>query len=156
MIEFVFDEDEHPKPASKNADDGYPCPHCHRLIKRYRRSINSNMALTLIHLFKAEKRDWVHVEKFLQENGHPRSGDFHKLVHWGLLDRLEEDRADGSSRNGYYRLNGKAIMFVEKKLSVKKTALILNGVFEGFEGKEVIITECLDEKFNYNELMGYD
>lgn len=149
-IEFDFDV---VKPNSHNTDDGYDCPHCHRLIKRYRRCLNSNMALTLIHLYKSGKRDWVHVEKFLQENNHPRSGDFHKLVLWGLLDKMEGDREDGSPRNGYYRLNGKSLMFVEGKLSVPKTAKILNGTFEGFEQPHVYIQQCLGEKFNYSELM---
>jgi len=148
-LEFDFPEVK----KSNNADDGYPCPCCHRIIKRYRRTLNSNMALTLIHLYKSGVRDWVHVEKWLHENNHPRSGDFHKLVHWGLLDKLEEDREDGSPRNGYYRLNGKSLMFVEGKLAVPKNAKILNGTFEGFEGKQVYIKDCLNEKFNYETLM---
>ncbi len=111
------------------------------------------MAHTLILLYKSGKRDWLHIENWLIENGHRRSGDYHKLVLWGLLDKLVEDREDGSSRNGYYRLNGKSIMFCEGKLRVKETALILNGKFEGFEGKEVDIIECLGVKFNYQQLM---
>lgn len=137
-----------------NADEGYRCKCCGSFIKRYRRKLLSNMALVLIYLYKAGIRDWVHVEKWLVDNGHQRSGDFHKLVFWGLIDRLMEDREDGSSRNGYYRLNGKSIMFVEGKLKVKQTALILNGKFEGFEGKEITIQDALGEKFNYNQLMG--
>ena len=153
-IEFIED-DSHPafKPKNNNADDGYPCPCCHRLIKRYRRSLNSNMALTLIHLYKSGIKDWVHVEKFLAENNRPRSGDFHKLVLWGLLDKMVQDREDGSPRNGYYKLNGKAIMFVENKLSVPRIAVILNGNFEGFEGANVTIKDCLGYKFNYQDLM---
>lgn len=157
MAYFEFIEDDnHPafKPKTDNADDGHRCKCCGRLVKRYRRTLNSNMALTLIHLYKSGKRDWLHVEKFLQESGHPRSGDFHKLVLWGLLDKMVQDREDGSPRNGYYKLNGKAIMFVENKLTVPKIAKILNGTFEGFEGKEVTIKDCLNEKFNYETLMG--
>ena len=155
MVTLEFDFDNHPafKPKTDNADDGYPCPCCHRLIKRYRRCLNSNMALTLIHLYKSGIRDWVHVEKFLFKNKLPRSGDFHKLVLWGLLDKMEGEREDGSPRNGYYKLNGKAIMFVEGKMSVPKTAKILNGTFEGFEGEQITIKDALGNKFNYQDLM---
>lgn len=149
MVELQFDFGKH----SDSADEGYRCKCCGSYIKRYRRSLNSNMALTLIHLYKSGIIDWVHVEKFMSEKKLPRSGDFHKLIHWGLLEKLKEDRPDGSSRNGYYKLNGKAIMFVEKKLTVHKTAKIINNVFEGFEGGQVNIIDCLSEKFNYSELM---
>jgi len=122
-------------------------------LKRYRRTLNSSMALTLLHLYKADVKGYVHVEKWLADNGHPRSGDFHKLTLWGLLDKLVEDRKDGSPRNGYYKLNGRSILFVEGKIKVQKNAVILNGNFQGFEGKEVGIRECLSEKFNYDNLM---
>jgi len=158
QIEWDFSEREDAVPKmnkNKNADDGYCCPHCHRLVKRYRRSLNCSMALTLIYLYKSGKRDWVHVEKFLAENGYPRSGDFHKLVLFGLLDKMVGEREDGSQRNGYYRLNGKSLLFVEGKLTVPAKAVILNGTFEGFEGENIDIKKALGEKFNYNELMGY-
>ena len=133
-------------------DKGYHCECCGSFLKRYRRSLNSSMALTLLQLYKADKRDWVHVEKWMAENNLPRSGDFHKLTLWGLLDKLVEDRKDGSSRNGYYRLNGKSLLFVEGKIKVREYAIIFNGKFEGFEGKEVALKDCLSVKFDYSKL----
>jgi len=148
-MELIF---EFPETKDKY-DIGFRCKCCNQLVKRYHRPLNSSMALTLIHLYKSGIRDWVHVEKFLFKNKLPRSGDFHKLVLWGLLDKMEGEREDGSPRNGYYKLNGKAIMFVEGKLSVPKTAKILNGTFEGFEGELITIKYALGNKFNYQELM---
>jgi len=134
-------------------DVGFRCKCCGQYVKRYHRPLNSNMAATLLYLYKSGIRDWVHVEKFLLENKLPRSGDFHKLVHFGLLDKLEGDRPDGSNRNGYYRLNGRSILFCENKLKVPRIAVILNGEFQKFEGANVGITDCLNKKFNYQELM---
>ena len=134
-------------------DVGFRCKCCGQYVKRYHRPLNSNMAATLLYLYKSGIRDWVHVEKFLLENKYPRSGDFHKLVHWQLLDKMEGDRPDGSSRNGYYRLNGKSLMFVEDKLKVPRIAVILNGEFQKFEGANVGITDCLNKKFDYQTLM---
>lgn len=134
-------------------DVGFRCKCCGQYVKRYHRPLNSNMAATLLYLYKSGIRDWVHVEKFLLENKYPRSGDFHKLVHWQLLDKMEGDRPDGSSRNGYYRLNGKSLMFVEDKLKVPRIAVILNGEFQKFEGANVGITDCLNKRFDYTELM---
>jgi len=134
-------------------DVGFRCKCCGQYVKRYHRPLNSNMAATLLYLYKSGIRDWVHVEKFLLENKLPRSGDFHKLVHFGLLDKLEGDRPDGSNRNGYYRLNGRSILFCENKLKVPRIAVILNGEFQKFEGANVGITDCLNKRFDYTELM---
>lgn len=149
-LTFEFPESA---PLKDKFDVGCRCERCGSYLKRYRRTLNSSMALTLLHLYKADVKGYVHVEKWLADNGHPRSGDFHKLTLWGLLDKLVEDRKDGSPRNGYYRLNGRSILFVEGKIKVQKNAVILNGNFQGFEGKEVGIRECLSEKFNYEKLM---
>ena len=54
---------------------------------------------------------------------------------------------------GIYRLNGKSLLFVEGKLKVPRIAVILNGEFQKFEGANVSITDCLNKKFNYQELM---
>lgn len=149
VLQFEFPENN----GKDKYDVGCRCEHCGSYLKRYRRTLNSSMVLTLINLYKAGVRDYVHVEKWLHENNHPRSGDFHKLTLWGLLDKLVEERKDGSQRNGYYRLNGKSLLFVEGKLKVQQYAVILNGNFQGFEGKEVTIVECLSKKFNFNQLM---
>jgi len=149
LIEFDFSEPQ----TNDKYDIGCRCERCGSFLKRYRRTLNSSMALTLIYLYKSNERGWVKVEQWLHENNHQRSGDFHKLVLWGLLDKFEGDRPDGSSRNGYYRLNGKSLMFVEGKLKVPRIAVILNGEFQKFEGANVGITDCLNKKFNYQELM---
>ena len=44
-------------------------------------------------------------------------------------------------------------MFVEGKLKVPRIAVILNGEFQKFEGANVGITDCLNKRFNYLELM---
>jgi len=149
MSTLIFDF----PPMPDKYDVGFRCKCCGQYVKRYHRPLNSNMAATLLYLYKSGIRDWVHVEKFLLENKLPRSGDFHKLVHFGLLDKLEGDRPDGSNRNGYYRLNGRSILFCENKLKVPRIAVILNGEFQKFEGANVGITDCLNKRFDYTELM---
>ena len=149
MSTLIFDF----PPMPDKYDVGFRCKCCGQYVKRYHRPLNSNMALTLIHLYKSGIRDYVHVEKFLLANKLPRSGDFHKLVHWQLLDKFEGDRSDGSPRNGYYKLNGKSLMFVEGKLKVPRIAVILNGEFQKFEGANVGIIDCLNKKFDYQSLM---
>jgi hypothetical protein len=154
MPEVIFEFPDKPLEEGRDKyDAGCKCPECGSFLKRYRRKLNSNMAFTLLALYKAGVRDFVHVEKWLLKNNHSRSGDFHKLVHFNLLDRLDGKRDDNSTRNGFYRLNGRSIMFCELKLKVKNTAVIFNGKLEKFEGDEVDIISCLGQKFSYQELM---
>ncbi len=132
---------------------GYTCKCCGTFIKEYTRSFNCNMAVLLLRLYKHGKTGFVHIEKFLAENGYSRCGDFSYLVHYKLLQKLNEDRPDGSSRNGYYKLTGTAVMFIEKKLTVSAKFKMFNGKFMGFEGEQIDIITALGKRFSYNELM---
>lgn len=136
-----------------NPKDGYRCECCGGFVKKYTRSFNSNMSLALLCLYKHHPNGYVHVEKLLQEKGYQRCGDFSYLKHYRLIEQLTEDRADGSNRNGYYKLTSLGIMFVEGKEKVKKNFIMFKGKCEGFEGEEITIQQALGKKFNYNELM---
>lgn len=139
--------------TKNDADKGFTCPCCGSFVKRYKRMLNSNMALVLIHLYCSGIKDYIHVEQFLNYKNLPRSGDFHKLVLWGLLDKKTTKREDGSGRNGYYKINQKSIDFILGLTKVQKKAIINNGVFEGLEGEFITIQDALGSKFNYAELM---
>lgn len=129
------------------------CPCCGHQSRVYRRPLLANMSLTLLLLYKNKVFDYVHVEKYLKENGKERSGDFHKLVLWGLLERKPENRIDGCKFNGYYKISGRGLLFCDNKLSVPKYALICDNKFLGFEGELVTIKETLGSKFSYDKLM---
>ena len=118
--------------------------------------MNSNMCMTMIALFRKKKFGFVRVEEFLRVHGYPRSGDFPYLVHWGLLEKMQGKREDGSSRNGFYKLTDKGRQFVLREITVPQTLITFNGKCEGFEGKEVDITDGLGKHFRYDELMKGD
>jgi len=132
---------------------GYVCECCGQYVKEYTRSFNCNMALLLIRLHKHQQTGFVHIEKFLTDNGYSRCGDFSYLTHYRLLEKLEGDRPDGSNRNGYYRLTGSALMFIEGKLTVSAKFKMFNGKFMGFEGEQIDIKTVLGKRFSYQELM---
>ena len=134
-------------------EKGYTCPCCNQFVKRYKRSFNSNMGLALIVLYLNREKEFVHLENLLAEKGYKRCGDASYLKHYQLIEPLNEERADGSSRNGKYKITGRGIMFVENKLTVQEKFLIFNNRLEGFQGKEINILDVLDTKFSYDELM---
>lgn len=147
---FDFDKlPDSPKPRIKKTK----CPHCNHVSIEYRRSMNSNMAIALICLLKSNEFDYVHMEELLRLNGYKRCGDFSYLVHYRFLEKLKEKRDDGSSKNGKYKITSAGIMFAEGKTTCKSTFIMEEGVFKGFDGKDITIKDALGEKFNYDQLM---
>lgn len=134
-------------------DKGYFCSCCGLYVKRYRRSLNCNMALALCVLYREGIRDFVHLENLMTSKGYKRCGDASYLIHWRFLERLKEDRQDGSSRNGKYKITSLGLLFVENKITAKESVLIFNNKNEGLVGEEINIYDALGKKFDYNSLM---
>ena len=148
-IEFDFDTPV----VEDRRDKGYICQCCNLFVKRYKRSINSNMALALLTLYKSGVMDFVHLENLMQSKGYKRCGDASYLIHWRLLERCKEKREDNSSRNGKYKITSAGIMFCEQKIKVKQGIYIFNNTYEGFWGEDISIQDALGEKFSYENLM---
>lgn len=140
---------------NNNIDEGYVCKCCGCFVKRYTRSFNSNMALALLCLYKNRDKGFVHVEKLLQDNGYKRCGDFSYLKHYFLIEPLLENRPDGSSRNGYYRITGLGVLFAENKCTVQEKFLMFQNKCQGFKGTEINIVQAFGKKFNYESLMNW-
>lgn len=132
---------------------GYECPCCGQFVKMYSRAFNSNMGVALLVLYRNRERGYVHLENLLTTSGYRRCGDASYLKHYGFIEPLNEERKDGSKRNGKYRITGRGIMFCELKLTASSKFLMFNNKCYGFEGEEVNIKGVLGTKFNYAELM---
>ena len=109
-----------------DASKGYYCPCCDSYVKIYKRSLNSNMAICLIALYRHTKGEFVKVESFLSQHGYQRCGDFSYLRHYGFIEARKEQREDNSPRNGFYRITGIGRLFVEGKEVAKEKFLIQN------------------------------
>lgn len=136
-----------------DADKGYCCKSCGSFIKAYHRSMNSNMAVALLTLYKSKISDYVHLENLLLEKGLKRCGDFSYLVHYRFIEKLKEKRLDGSSKNGMYRITSNGIMFCENKITAPSKFIIQQNKLLGFEGKDINIKDALGTKFHYDTLM---
>jgi hypothetical protein len=137
----------------KDKSKGYTCDCCGLFVKSYRRSFNSNMGIAILTLYKYGEGKYQHMEELLQSKGLKRCGDFSYLRFYGLIEKLEAKRNDGSSRNGKYKITGRGTAFAECKLTVQKHFIIFNNTLEGFSGEEITVKDALGEKFNYEQLM---
>lgn len=136
----------------------YTCPHCFAKHTVYTRKINVGQCWVLIALVRHNKTGWTHIEKFLSDIDAPRSfrADFHKLTHYKLLEKKNEKREDGNPDSGMYRITDKGVRFVNGEIEVPDAVILLDNEVKGFSDKYISIKEGLRNKFNYNELMGYD
>lgn len=134
---------------------GYQCECCKQRVQTYSRKFNANMAYALIFMYNNRDSGFIKVEEEMRKSGKMRSGDFTYLRWYWLIEPMQEKREDGSSRNGYYRITTRGIMFVEGQLKVNERFLMFNNACQGFEGNEITIEQALGKKFNFNELMGY-
>lgn len=138
-----------------NAAKGSVCPCCGQYVKVYRRKITSAMAYGLIVLYKQRKQQWTHIETFFKNEDVPASirGDFPKLRFWDLIEKRRGDTDDGNPNNGYYRLTEYGVAFVQGKELAAKYVTIQNNQLLNVGDELVDIKHCLDERFNYKELM---
>ena len=132
-------------------DDGYRCPLCTQFAKVYRRKLNSGMARSLIRMWRKAGLDWINVPDQIGA----RSREEGKLRYWGLVEEADVEREDGG-RAGWWRVTREGARFVTGKITVPKYARIYDGRCLGLHGEPVTIRDCLGERFDYAELMGWE
>lgn len=133
-------------------DDGHPCPCCTQLAKVYRRKIHSTMARELIRMAQMGglyERRFIHVVTLAKQH----SPDLVKCRYWGLIERDDAKREDGSDRTGWWRLTTAGLEFVSGDATVPKYARLYDGRCLGLTGDQVSIRDALGKRFKYDELM---
>lgn len=132
-------------------DAGVECPCCGQFAKRYRRQLNSGMALALVVFYRECGTQWGYKPDVLRGLG-AAARDESLLRHWGLLEEATEDREDGG-RAGWWRVTPKGKAFVQGELSVRKKLVIYNNFPEGFEGRMTTVQQALGYRFRLDDLM---
>lgn len=137
----------------ENWEEGVDCPCCGQLVKLYDYPLNNSIALTLVKMYQieiSENRHWIHVQKEIR----PSSGGYFSLAKWwGLIVSQEKNEDDDKRVSGFWALTKKGKLFIENKIRVPKKVLIYNSKKIGFVEETTNITESLNKKFSYEELM---
>ena len=149
-------------------EDGARCPLCTRRAQVYRRHIRWPSALALIRLYQWNQQhpgEYVHLMKMVQRAypGWRWTADTDtKMRYWGLVEGQPGLRADGSSRNGFWRITEEGTGFVLGRTKVIRYARIFdNELLEltsytkaGRFCPDRTIREVLDgAPFDYDRLM---
>jgi hypothetical protein len=138
-----------------NIKEGVVCPITGRTIKMWVQKLDTNMAQSLIRLYKvAPSRAFVHYPTALAHLT-PKGQDNHKISQlkwWYFVEEELTLRPDGG-RAGYWRITEPGIKFVLDEIKVPAKALTWRGEVEDWSGEEIGITDALGESFIYRELM---
>lgn len=129
------------------------CCNCGQYSKIYHRRIHSVMAVQLIQLYKlGGAHEYFHVRRLMMR-GSSGIGDFSKAAYWKIIDELPNDSTEKKA-SGHWKLNQLGVQFVTGEISLPTYALVYNAQVLGFSGSMSSISQCLQNKFNYEELMG--
>lgn len=135
---------------------GARCPCCTQNVKVYRRSLPSATARTMIAMYhQDEGRDYVYlptlldtIKKTAYQGGYATYGHY-----WGLMERQDGRRDDGSNRVGWWRLTDLGRSFVRGTATVPRYAHIYDSRLLSFSGPQFSIRQALGTRFDYDELM---
>jgi hypothetical protein len=131
---------------------GCICPCCGRLVKTYKRKLNSSMSQELITLYLLSVNDsktkYYHHTHFAKVS----SGELSKLKHWGLVCE-KNNNSQSKKTSGFWGITEKGILFVQNKITVEKYIYILDAKLISSSKETITITQSLGNKFNYNELL---
>ena len=138
--------------------DGVICKACDSFCKVYTRSISYGMARSIIRLYAARRQELTHTPSFLSKF-YPEGADFTKLEWWGLIEKPNLVRDDGSKRVGMWRVTNKGVQFAKNKINVWNKLLEYHSEVIGTpkEAKKVVVIDLINpankEFFDYTEIM---
>ena len=142
--------------VQKRKRKGVICPCCDQFVKTYKRKFNSRMARTLIlcwPAFRDNPGKFLDVPGFCTTKHNFIPGEHGKLVSWGLFEKKDSLRDDGSSRNGMYRITPMGKEFLHGHIQVPKYYYFFNNTALDYSDETIGIEEALGNGFNYRELM---
>lgn len=140
-----------------NFEKGTDCPCCGQFVKRYKRKINSGMAIFLVGLYRLDKKDTRNVftnEEIYGEVGVKQGARDHAAMkHWGLIVEPDIEVPEAKRKNGLWAITQLGRDFIEGKITLPSHLFIFNSKCIGFTHTQTTIQDSLGKHFNYQELM---
>ena len=136
------------------AGDGGHCPVCDRWGKIYVRNINKTMAQGLVWLNHqtGDEDGWVNVP-ITGPQWLVRSNQLATLHWWNLVERKSKDDSHKSKFSGIWRTTQLGKDFVAGLIRVPRSVYTYNNNVVKHGDEDVLLSECLDEGFDYNQVM---
>jgi hypothetical protein len=141
--------------ATLEAGGRVDCPCCDRPAQIYKRKLAAGIAAVLIAIYREGQRTengWVPAQ-YIYTRGWGGASDYAKLRFWGLIEPFDH-RTKEENASGLWRVTPFGERFVRSLETIPKWVLIYANKLVGIDdSKRVNIRECLEDKFDYAELM---
>lgn len=136
------------------AHDGGHCPVCDRWGKIYLRNINVTMAHGLMWLCRqtGDEDGWINVP-VVGPQWLVRSNQLATLHWWNLVERKSKDETHKAKFSGIWRPTQLGKDFASGQARVPKSVYTYNNMVMRYSTQEVLISECLEEVFDYDQVM---
>jgi hypothetical protein len=136
------------------ANDGGHCPVCDRWGKVYLRNINVTMAQGLMWLCRqtGDEDGWINVP-VVGPQWLVRSNQLATLHWWNLVERKSKDETHKAKFSGIWRPTALGKNFAAGLVRVPKSVYTYNNMVMRYSTEEVLISECLKEVFDYDQVM---
>ena len=136
------------------ANDGGHCPVCDRWGKVYLRNINVTMAQGLMWLCRqtGDEDGWINVP-VVGPQWLVRSNQLATLHWWNLVERKSKDETHKAKFSGIWRPTALGKNFAGGLVRVPKSVYTYNNMVMRYSTEEVLISECLKEVFDYDQVM---
>jgi len=136
------------------AHDGGHCPVCDRWGKIYLRNINVTMAQGLMWLCRqtGDEDGWINVP-VAGPQWLVRSNQLATLHWWNLVERKSKDETHKAKFSGIWRPTALGKDFASGLVRVPKSVYTYNNMVMRYGTEEVLISECLEEVFDYDQVM---
>ena len=136
------------------ANDGGHCPVCDRWGKIYLRNINVTMAQGLMWLCRqtGDADGWINVP-VVGPQWLVRSNQLATLHWWNLVERKSKDETHKAKFSGIWRPTPLGNDFAFGLVRVPKSVYTYNNRVMRYGTEEVFISECLNEGFDYEQVM---
>ena len=136
------------------ANDGGHCPVCDRWGKVYLRNINVTMAQGLMWLCRqtGDEDGWINVP-VVGPQWLVRSNQLATLHWWNLVERKSKDETHKAKFSGIWRPTALGKNFTAGLVRVPKSVYTYNNMVMRHSTEEVLISECLKEVFDYDQVM---
>lgn len=130
-----------------NFEKGVDCPACGQLVRRWKHSLNSSIARTLIQMYN--KGGYVHIMNEIH-----LTTMYAIAAYWGLIEAKEHNITDDNKKaSGEWKLTPKGEAFVENRITIAKYCYVFDHMVDGFSKEQVDIEQSLGKKFDYKELI---
>lgn len=134
------------------AGEHLPCPCCERYAQVYKRGIHQNLVhfMRTLNAAPTDDEGFVDVPELLRRFRAAR--DFCVLKYWGLLEQKQNPNTH-TRTSGRYRLTARARSFLKGEQTLPKYALVFDDRVLEFSKEHVSISDVMQEKFDYSELV---